>query len=100
LATTGPRENSDEPRSPYKILHPWILSEKTEKVGSGRRTPPTCFASPALQADAEVVAAALASPFYAEPPPPVPPSCVLRFAAEELTLSCDAAHPSKARPPG
>ena len=43
-----------------------------------------CFASPALQADAEVVAAALASPFYAEPPPPVPPSCVLRFAAEEL----------------
>jgi hypothetical protein len=42
------------------------------------------FASPALQADAEVVAAALASPFYAEPPPPVPPTCVLRFAAEEL----------------
>ena len=43
-----------------------------------------CFASPALQADAEVVGAALASPFYAEPPPPVPASCVLRFAAEEL----------------
>lgn len=43
-----------------------------------------CFASPALQADAEVVAAALASPFYAESPPPVPASCVLRFAAEEL----------------
>ena len=42
------------------------------------------FASPALQADAEVVAAALASPFYAEPPPPVPPTCVLRFAAQEL----------------
>jgi hypothetical protein len=32
-----------------------------------------CFASPALQADDEVVAAALASPFYAEPPPPVQP---------------------------
>jgi hypothetical protein len=46
-----------------------------------------CFASPALQADAEVVAAALASPFYAELPPPVPPSCVLRFAAEELRAS-------------
>ena len=46
-----------------------------------------CFASPALQADADVVAAALASPFYAEPPPPVPPSCVLRFAAEELRAS-------------
>jgi len=46
-----------------------------------------CFASPALQADAEVVNAALASPFYAEPPPPVPPSCVLRFAAEELRAS-------------
>ena len=46
-----------------------------------------CFASPALQADAEVVAAALASPFYAEPPPPVPPSCVLRSAAEELRAS-------------
>jgi hypothetical protein len=46
-----------------------------------------CFASPALQADAEVVAAALASPFYAEPPPPVPASCVLRFAAEELRAS-------------
>ena len=45
------------------------------------------FASPALRADAEVVAAALASPFYAEPPPPVPPSCVLRFAAEELRAS-------------
>ena len=43
-----------------------------------------CFASPALQADDEVVAAALASPFYAEPPPPVPPTCVLRFAAQEL----------------
>jgi len=42
------------------------------------------FASPALRADAEVVAAALASPFYAEPPAPVPPTCVLRFAAEEL----------------
>jgi len=40
-----------------------------------------------LQADAEVVAAALASPFYAEPLPPVPPSCVLRFAAEELTIT-------------
>ena len=46
-----------------------------------------CFASPALQADAEVVAAALASPFYAEPPPPVPPSCVLRFADERLRAS-------------
>ena len=46
-----------------------------------------CFASPALQTDAEVVAAALASPFYAEPPPPVPASCVLRFAAEELRAS-------------
>jgi len=40
-----------------------------------------------LQADTEVVAAALASPFYAEPLPPVPPSCVLRFAAEELTIT-------------
>ena len=40
-----------------------------------------------MQADAEVVAAALASPFYAEPLPPVPPSCVLRFAAEELTIT-------------
>jgi len=30
------------------------------------------------------VAAALASPFYAEPPPPVPPTCVLRFADERL----------------
>jgi len=46
-----------------------------------------CFASPALQADAEVVNAALASPFYPEQPPPVPPSCVLRFAAEELRAS-------------
>jgi hypothetical protein len=46
-----------------------------------------CFASPALQADAEVVAAALASPFYAEPPPPEPPSCVLRSAAEDLRAS-------------
>jgi hypothetical protein len=46
-----------------------------------------CFASPTLQADADVVAAALASQFYAEPPPPVPPSCVLRFAAEELRAS-------------
>jgi len=46
-----------------------------------------CWASPALQADAEVVGAALASPFYAEPPPPVPASCVLRFAAEELRAS-------------
>jgi len=46
-----------------------------------------CFASPALQADAEVVAAALASPFYAEPPPPEPASCVLCFAAEELRVS-------------
>jgi hypothetical protein len=45
------------------------------------------FASPALQADADVVAAALASPFYAEQPPPVPPSCVLRSAAEELRAS-------------
>jgi hypothetical protein len=43
-----------------------------------------CFASPALQADDEVVAAALASPFYAEQPPPVPPTCVLRFADERL----------------
>ena len=50
-------------------------------------TPPTSFASPALQADTEVVAAALASPFYAEPLPPVPPSCVLRFAVEELTIT-------------
>ena len=40
-----------------------------------------------MQADAEVVAAAMASPFYAEPLPPVPPSCVLRFAAEELTIT-------------
>jgi hypothetical protein len=45
------------------------------------------FASPALQADLEVVAAALASPFYAEPPPPVPLSCVLRFASKELRSS-------------
>ena len=46
-----------------------------------------CLASPGLQADAEVVAAAMASPFCAEPPPPVPPSCVMRFAAEELRAS-------------
>jgi len=43
-----------------------------------------CWASPALQADAEVVGAALASPFYAEPPPPVPVTCVLAFVDEGL----------------
>ena len=36
------------------------------------------FASAPLQADAEVVAAALVSPFYAEQLPPMPRSCVLR----------------------
>jgi hypothetical protein len=46
-----------------------------------------CLASPGLQADAEVVAAAMASPFYAEPPPLVPLSCVMRFTAEELRAS-------------
>lgn len=46
-----------------------------------------CFASPALQADAEVVAAALASPFYALEHPRVPVSCVLRFADERLRAS-------------
>jgi len=46
-----------------------------------------CFASPALHADAEVVAAALASPFYDEPPPPEPASCVLCFAGAEVRAS-------------
>ena len=46
-----------------------------------------CFAGPALQADIDVVAAALASPFYAEQPALVPPSCVLRFAGEQLRAS-------------
>lgn len=46
-----------------------------------------CFASPALQADTEVVAAALASPFYALEHPRVPVSCVLRFADERLRAS-------------
>ena len=46
-----------------------------------------CFASPALQADEEVVGAALASPFYDDEHPRVPVSCVLRFAAEELRES-------------
>ena len=41
-------------------------------------------ASPALQADTEVVAAALASPFYAELPPLEPPSCVLRFVGDAI----------------
>lgn len=46
-----------------------------------------CFASPALQADAEVVAAALTSPFYDLEHPRVPVSCVLRFADERLRAS-------------
>jgi hypothetical protein len=58
-----------------------------------------CFASPALQADADVVAAALASPFYAEPPPPVAPTCVLRFADEELRASKDIVLAAMARSP-
>jgi hypothetical protein len=42
-----------------------------------------CLASPGLQADAEVVAAAMASPFYAEPPPLVLLSCVMRLMTQQ-----------------
>jgi len=48
-----------------------------------------CWASPALQADAEVVGAAMASPFYAELPPPVPPNCVLCYADETIRADKD-----------
>lgn len=71
---------------PVQILHPLDPLRKDSELWVPA-TPPNSFASPALQADTEVVAAALASPFYAEPLPPVPPSCVLRFAAEELTIT-------------
>ena len=64
---------------PVQILHPFDPLRKDSELWVPA-TPPNSFASPALQADTEVVAAALASPFYAELPPPVPPSCVLRFA--------------------
>ena len=43
-----------------------------------------CWASPALQGDADVVAAALSSPFYAEPPPAYPPKCVLRCVGDAI----------------
>jgi len=56
-----------------------------------------CFASPALQADAEVVAAALASPFYDQEHPRVPVSCVLRFADERLRASKDVVLAAVAR---
>ena len=42
------------------------------------------FASPALRGDIDVVAAALASPFYTEPPPLEPPTCVLRFVGDAI----------------
>ena len=51
---------------PVQILHPLDPLRKDSELWVPG-TPPTSFASPALQADAEVVAAALASPFYAEP---------------------------------
>ena len=56
-----------------------------------------CFASPALQADEEVVGAALASPFYDDEHPRVPVSCVLRFAAEELRESSETVLAAVAR---
>lgn len=56
-----------------------------------------CFASPALQADPEVVAAALASPFYDQEHPRVPVSCVLRFADERLRASTEVVLAAVAR---
>ena len=49
-----------------------------------------CWASPALQADSDVVSAALCSPFYDQFPPPVPVTCVLRLADESFRADKDA----------
>ena len=56
-----------------------------------------CYASPALQADAEVAAAALASPFYAEKDPQAPVSCVLRFLDHVLRAKQDVVLAALAR---
>jgi len=48
-----------------------------------------CWASPALQADDEVVSAALCSPFYDQFPPPTPVTCVLRLADEKFRADKD-----------
>ena len=53
-----------------------------------------CYASPALQADPDIVCTALKSPYYWEEHPKTSPALVLRNAAEELrdqrTLVLDA----------
>lgn len=56
-----------------------------------------CWASPALQGDADVVAAALSSPFYAEPPPAYPASCVLRYVGDAIRADKDTVLAALAR---
>jgi len=82
-ATVGPRRKLRRTQVPVQNPAPLDpLRKDTQRwVPVGEPHQPL-FREPRLQADAEVVVAALASPFYAEPPPPVPPSCMLRFAAE------------------
>jgi hypothetical protein len=42
------------------------------------------YASAALKADEDIVSTAMMSPYYLQPEPAMPPSCVLRYVDENI----------------